>query len=189
VVEPNPENMESLRVEVERLINLVKGIEDFTTAEASFFKPARFEEVALSSYVGDILQGFRALYGDKGLALAARGGEGITVVVDTEKLDMVLRNLLSNALRHTEQGGVTVSMGEVGSKKFFVEVADTGAGISPEEKENIFKRFYKGDRSIGVGLGLAIARELMDIMGGTISVKSEKGKGSTFRVELPMQPD
>jgi signal transduction histidine kinase len=72
-----------------------------------------------------------------------------------------------------------------GDGSFFVEVADTGRGISREEREMIFRRFYKGGESTGVGLGLAIARELADIMGGSVEVTSAPGQGSTFRVVLP----
>jgi len=144
VVEPNHETMDSLSTEVERLINLVKGIEDFTTAEASFFKPAQNEEAELRSFVGDIVQGFRALYDEKGLSLTVTGGEGISVVIDTEKLDIVLRNLLSNAFRHTERGGVSVSLGEIGPDHFFVEVSGKYLQTILQRREFLWRRIGAG---------------------------------------------
>jgi signal transduction histidine kinase len=185
VMECKPETLEGLASEVERLISLVRGIEDFTKAEASFFKPAEYERVELKNFVENVLQGFRPLFDEKGLVLTLEVGEPFTVDADIEKLDIVLRNLLSNALRHTQQGCVSVVIGK-DKARFFIEVADTGSGMSPEEQKNIFKRFYKGNESSGVGLGLAITLELVDIMGGAITVESRTGEGSIFRVELPL---
>ncbi|NIR18002.1 MAG: histidine kinase, partial [Desulfobacterales bacterium] len=117
-------------------------------------------------------------------------GEGdLQAVIDIEKVEIVLRNLLSNALRHTEQGGIALRMEKAGKEGFSLTVTDTGSGITPDEQENIFKRFYKGESSTGVGLGLAIAREIVGIMGGSISVQSEKDKGSSFVVKLPIKPE
>jgi two-component system sensor histidine kinase BaeS len=184
VVECDADTLRSLQAEVERLINLVKGIEDIAKAEASFFKRTEHEEVDVREMVEAVLQGMRPMFMEKGLSLEVRGGGGLKVSTDPEKLEVILRNIISNALKYTDRGGVRIGFGaEDGG--FFVEVADTGRGISPEEREMVFRRFYKGEGSTGVGLGLAIARELADIMGGSIEVTSSPGQGSTFRVVLP----
>lgn len=184
VVECDADTLRSLRAEVERLVNLVEGIEDITKAEASFFKRTEHEEVDLGEMLEAVLKGMRPMFMEKGLSVEVPGGGGLKVSTDPEKLEVILRNIISNSLKYTDRGGVRVGFGtEDGG--FFVEVADTGRGLSPQEREMVFRRFYKGGESTGVGLGLAIARELADIMGGSVEVTSAPGQGSTFRVVLP----
>lgn len=184
VIEDTDEAVETLSAELRRLINLVEGIEDITKAEASFFKKPEYEKVELRGFVEGIAQGMRHLFQRKGLELAVAGGGEAEVVTDPEKLEIVLRNLLSNALSHTDEGGARVDCGLEGGE-FFVTVTDTGRGVSEEERAKIFKRFYKGEASEGIGLGLSIAKEILELMGGNISVESAPGQGSTFRITLP----
>jgi signal transduction histidine kinase len=184
VIEDTDEAVETLSAELRRLINLVEGIEDITKAEASFFKKPEYEKVELKGFVEGIAQGMRPLFRNKGLELDISGGGEVQVVTDPEKLEIALRNILSNALLHTAQGGARVDFGIEGGV-FFVAVSDTGPGISEEEKAKIFKRFYKGEGSEGIGLGLSIARETLELMGGTITVESAPGQGATFRITLP----
>ena len=109
--------------------------------------------------------------------------EGLMVEADKELLSLVWNNLFSNALKFTEAGG-TVSLRAYADEAFvYVEVKDTGCGISPETGANIFKKFYQWDTSHatkGNGLGLALVKRVMDICKGEISVSSQIGKGSTF---------
>jgi signal transduction histidine kinase len=116
---------------------------------------------------------------------------GSTVVsVDPRKFEQILSNLVDNAIRYGGAGGeVIIEVGEDDGASF-VRVTDFGAGIPPEEQERIFNRFYRVDRSRtadgrGAGLGLAIARHLVLLHGGVLSVRSESGKGATFEVRLP----
>jgi len=119
-------------------------------------------------------------------------GETLFVLGDADRLAQVLRNLLSNALRHTPAGGrVSVAVTRVG-EQVRVQVADTGSGISPEDLPYVFDRFYRGDRSRsrqggGAGLGLAIARQIVAAHGGTLTVSSEPGEGATFTMVLPVE--
>ena len=120
----------------------------------------------------------------------------VYVQVDPDRLAQVLRNLLSNALRHTPAGGtitVRVLLVEEDVPRARIEVTDTGPGIPPEQRAHVFDRFWRADpsrarESGGSGLGLAIARSLVEAMGGTIGVESEVGRGSTFWVEFPLLP-
>jgi two-component system phosphate regulon sensor histidine kinase PhoR len=102
----------------------------------------------------------------------------------------VLTNLVRNAITHTPQGGaVAVQAGDLGPDHVEITVSDTGVGIPPEELPRIFERFYRSDASRtrdsgGFGLGLAIAKDLVEAMGGTIGVTSDVGLGTTFRVTL-----
>jgi len=110
---------------------------------------------------------------------------------DPVKLKMVLKNLLTNALKFTEQGKIIVAVRPSGAGVEF-SVMDTGIGITHEDLPHIFEPFRQGDHSSGrhrggVGLGLYIVRQVLDLLGGTISVESERGKGSIFRVWTPQR--
>lgn len=111
----------------------------------------------------------------------------LLVEADKELLSLVWNNLFSNALKFTENGG-TVSLKTYGDESFvYVEVKDTGCGMTPETGANIFKKFYQGDTSHstkGNGLGLALVKRVIDICKGEISVSSQLGEGSTFTVRL-----
>lgn len=108
---------------------------------------------------------------------------------DPDRLTQVLANLVRNAVNHTPEGGLVFVQVGVAPGHAWIDVSDTGSGIAREEVERIFERFYRGDPSRardtgGFGLGLSIARELAEAMGGGIAVTSEPGVGSTFRVTL-----
>lgn len=115
--------------------------------------------------------------------------DSLRLCTDPVKLKMVLNNLIANARKFTKAGRVTVSAGAAGGGVEFV-VADTGSGIPPEAQAWIFEPFQqveasRGRRHGGVGLGLYIVRRLVDLLGGTITLNSEMGRGATFRVWLP----
>jgi two-component system sensor histidine kinase BaeS len=183
------EGIENVRGEIERLIRLVKGIEDMTTAEASFFVKAETDEVSLPEFLSSLITEMQPIFHEKGLTLEVERGQDIAVRIDAEKVERIVRNLLSNALKFTEKGGAVVTYG-ADDKRLLIEIEDTGRGIPPQEAPYIFDRFYKGpaERSAGLGLGLAIAKELAAVLGGTIAVSSEEGKGSRFTVTLPRIP-
>ena len=102
-----------------------------------------------------------------------------------EKLHIIIKNLLTNAYKYTDSGGITVKWGEGENESgngFYIIVEDTGTGIADSERSKVFDRFYKGKKSDGKGLGLAIVKELIEVMGGGIEVDSISGKGSIFKV-------
>ena len=112
---------------------------------------------------------------------------------DQARLRQILLNLLSNALKFTQQGSILVSARPVGDRMVEISVADSGAGIPPDSLEAIFEKFNQADISIarrfgGTGLGLAICRSLARLMGGEISVESTLGSGSVFRLTVPLHP-
>jgi two-component system sensor histidine kinase BaeS len=129
-------------------------------------------------------------FADKGIALST---DLTPAVVDGEpgRLEQVVVNLLSNALRYTDAGGsVTVTVRPDGSRGTLT-VRDTGIGIAPEDVPRVFTRFWRGEKSRsrdtgGAGIGLSIVRELVQAHDGEVTVDSEPGKGSVFTVRLPL---
>ena len=115
--------------------------------------------------------------------------------IDTDKLDKIIYNLLSNAAKYSKEGG-EVSIKAVTNKTYDhirIEVSDTGEGIPKEKMKHLFQRFQDGDyrqyKTIGTGLGLSLTRDLVYLHGGTIECQSEVGKGTTFYVDLPISKD
>ena len=113
--------------------------------------------------------------------------------MDVHRIRQVLQNLLDNAVIHTESGGTITVTAQEHSGLVSVAVADTGEGIPAEDIAHIFERFYRVDKSRtratgGTGLGLTIARRLVEAHGGTITAASVPGSGSTFTFTLPVEP-
>lgn len=179
--------LESLKTEMDSLARLIGGIEDLTKAEASFFKKSPALEINLHEFLSGMVEGFNPIFNEKGLYLRLLSDRKEILLTEPEKLEKVLRNIIVNALHYTATGGVLIDYGKEKGKDglFFVKVTDTGKGIEASELSRIFDRFYKGKNSKGFGLGLAISKELIGIMGGSIEAESEPGKGSTFTVRLP----
>jgi two-component system sensor histidine kinase BaeS len=108
--------------------------------------------------------------------------------VDAARLQQVLSNLVSNAVRHTPPGGLVAASVAAEDGVVRVDVRDTGSGIAPDELPRVFERFYRGreeDGPEGAGLGLAVSKELVEAMGGTVDAASVVGEGSCFTVRLP----
>jgi len=156
--------------------------------------PLHREEVALRPLVSRVLSEIEVTRPRLDVELAQEVPEGLPpVYADAERVHQVLFNLLDNAVRFTPPGGrICVSAaGHNGSVD--VEVRDTGPGIAPEHLPRLFERFYRVDTARsreegGTGIGLAIARSVVEAHGGRIWAESEPGKGSTFTFELPVAP-
>lgn len=114
-------------------------------------------------------------------------GKNYSAIIDHRQVRVILRNIISNAIKFTETGKIEIGY-EVQPKGIHIHVTDTGCGIAPENKDRIFNRFEKlGVMQPGIGLGLTICKALVDKMGGQIGVESELGKGTTIWFELPCQ--
>jgi len=124
----------------------------------------------------------------EGIDLETEVEHDLVAEADPVLLRQVLIGLLTNAFKHTPAPGVVTLRARLESEgRVVIEVEDTGTGIRADERDRVFDRFYRGSGSLereGFGLGLAIAKRMVDVMGGAISVDSEEGRGSTFRVEL-----
>lgn len=185
VVANREEGLENIRMEVEKLIRLVEGIEDFTKAQASFFYGKESAELDLREFISGIVTKLTPLAAEKGLGMNIVASRSTVVRTDPEKLERILQNILTNAIKNTLSGGIWIDYG-IEKPMFFVEIRDSGAGIPEDKIEMVFERFYRGDESKGIGLGLAIVRELVGVMGGRVDLTSEVGKGSVFKVWLPL---
>jgi signal transduction histidine kinase len=167
------------------MARLLDDLQTLSTAEAGVLRLDR-ERVDPGVLVQDAVAAFRARADHAGVALAWRAAPGVPELdADPLRVGEVLANLLSNAVRHTPRGGsVTVAV-EPSGAQVAVSVSDSGAGIAAADLPHVFDRFVKSTDSGGAGLGLAIAKSLVEAHGGTITAASQPGRGTTMRFLLP----
>jgi two-component system sensor histidine kinase BaeS len=177
------DQLRSLYEETGRLKAMLDGIDDLTQAQASSLNLAR-QEIELTTFLGNIVERYRAAAGEKGVTLEVVTGGDVTAWADPDRLSQVVINLLQNAIRAVPYGGSVRLEGGSARSGTFIEVRDTGHGIPGEERPHIFERFYSGPGG-GLGLGLAIVKELVEAHGGKIEVHSEVGQGTKMRITLP----
>jgi signal transduction histidine kinase len=174
------------------LLMLINDILDLSKIEAGRIE-LRLEEFDLVQLVTTTTEELRSLAQQKNLELQVHASVNNSLVVnDSARLRRVLVNLISNAIKFTETGRVAVLVQELAGERLSLTVHDTGIGIAQDDLKHIFEEFRQVDQTLakkypGTGLGLAIVDWLVDLMNGSISVESELGKGSTFRIELPRQ--
>jgi signal transduction histidine kinase len=191
VIKPDKKAIRSLNEESAILSRLVNDLQELSLADAGEIK-LNIQSEDINALIKDTITGMQAKAAARGLTLTADLPTAPPAVsIDAHRIKQVLLNLLENAVAHTEKGGkITVTAGRR-EKMIYVSVADTGEGIPAEDLPLIFERFYRVDRSRtrktgGSGLGLTIAKRLVEAHGGTIEVKSEPGQGSTFTFTVPI---
>jgi signal transduction histidine kinase len=176
----------------ERLGKLIRDLFQLTKLEAHEVKP-HCEDFPMSELVQDVVQKFELAAGKRQVRLDSRlPRQHVQVHADIGMIESVLENLMENAIRHTPAGGVILLEVVPKPDRVTIRVIDTGRGIPDNELPNIFDRYYHVDRGeksdIGrTGLGLAITRHVVELHGGTISVESVPGKGTTLSFDLPVQ--
>ncbi|SFR54628.1 Signal transduction histidine kinase [Robiginitalea myxolifaciens] len=184
------ENLDMISNSGKRLAHLINDILDFSKLKNQDLNltirdvdPAAVSEV--------VIKLIEPLTLDKSLVIKNNIPADCPLVrADEDRLQQILVNLLGNAVKFTESGTVTLSTKTAGSA-LWIQVKDTGIGIAPERLETIFEAFQQGDGSIsrkfgGTGLGLSVTKNLVELHGGQIRVKSEQGKGSTFEFSIPI---
>lgn len=174
-----------------RLANLITNILKLNKLENQQIYP-KVETYDLGEQLCECLLAFESAWEDKDLEIETDVEEDVRVDTDAELLSLVWNNLFSNAIKFTEpHGKISLSLKSEGEFAV-VQVSDTGCGIPSEVGKHIFEKFYQGDTSHatqGNGLGLALVKRVIDIVGGDIAVSSEVEKGSTFTVKLRREPD
>ncbi len=189
--------IKTLRFSGNHLLTLVNDVLDYNKMESGkiVFEQIRFN---LNDFLNEIMRSysFRSKAKDLEFDIRKEGNLPVNVIGDQIRLNQILSNLLSNALKFTKQGGITVTIKEIERKnkqsKLEFAVKDTGIGIPSEKQSAIFENYTQASsdttrRYGGTGLGLAICKKLVELQGGTISVESEPGEGSTFRFTLTFE--
>jgi PAS domain S-box-containing protein len=177
-----------------QLVRVIDEILEISKLEKNQLVPQKVE-VDIERLLFDLYSIFKLKAEEKGISLSLIGDSKVEVqqmITDETKLNKILSNLLQNALKFTSKGGIEFGYKVIGS---FIEfyVKDTGIGIDVQKQNRVFERFAQEDKSIaptygGLGLGLSIVKEHVDLLGGSVNLVSSKGMGSTFLVSLPYDP-
>jgi signal transduction histidine kinase len=182
-------DLETVEAEIRRLQRLIEDL--FTLARAEVGRlELRLEPTDIRQVVQHTVDTAAPLaWNQWRVQVVAEAGPDLAPArVDAERLQQVLSNLMSNAVRHTPPGGLVAAAVAADDGIVRVDVRDTGAGIAPEDLPRVFERFYRGrdeEGAEGAGLGLAVAKELVEAMGGTVEARSIAGEGSCFTIRLP----
>ena len=176
--------------EVDRMTQTVTELTELSRIESGG-GGLDLQTVNLNSLVGDVIARFKPQAERKGVTLSANLFTDIPLVkADKDRIYQVITNLVHNAIKFTSQNGEVNISTELSENSVLVKVCDTGIGISKEDLPRIFERFYKADKARageGAGLGLAIAKHIVQAHGGNIWAESQEGKGSTFFFSLPLK--
>lgn len=173
------------------LLNLINDILDISKVEAGKLE-VRPENASVPRLVDGLRNLFQPLTADKGLEFKVQLQPGVPQMLftDRQRVEQILKNMLSNAVKFTEKGQVSLSVSAQPGAGIAFAVEDSGIGIAADQQESIFEAFRQADgttnrRYGGTGLGLSISRDLATLLGGSISVSSEPGRGSIFTLVLP----
>jgi signal transduction histidine kinase len=182
-------NLAAILDETKVLSRLVEDLRTISLAESGALALHR-EPTDIAALIRDVMASFAPQAETAGVEISVSEAVRAPVVdVDPVRTREILTNLFANALRYTPRSGtVRVGVGADDSGAVAVTIADTGAGIPPEALDHVFERFYKSAESRGAGLGLAIAKQLVEAHGGTISASSVVGTGTQIRFTLPIEP-
>ncbi|MFF8024623.1 sensor histidine kinase [Streptomyces sp. NPDC007896] len=197
IVDPDPELLASLHEEAVLLQRVIDDLQDLAAADAGTLTLHReavradelLEQVAAAHRVGAESAGIGLRTGTDGTSAPAGNGTP-WLDADPVRMRQALGNLVSNAIRHTPDGGTIILSAREEEGQVVLEVADTGSGIAAEDLPSVFDRFWRAEKSRsrrtgGSGLGLSIVRQLVAAHGGTVAVASELGAGSVFTLRLP----
>src|SRR3954467_6910492 len=176
------------------LLTLINDILDLSRIEAGKLD-VRPESVPLGRMLEELSNGFQPIAKDRGLdfSITLEAGLPSALYTDPLRLQQILKNLLSNAFKFTERGGVSLHVRRVQDATLAFDVKETGIGIAPEQHDVIFEAFRQADGTTnrkygGTGLGLSISRDLARLLGGEITLQSDAGHGSVFTLSIPVTP-
>lgn len=190
VNESQEELIHDIHTSGHHLLDMINGILDLAKIEAGKMD-LQLEMFSVEMAMAEVNAIVNAIANKKQIEPALEFDQDVSIEADKVKFKQILYNLLSNAIKFTGERGQVSTRFSVSEHQLVTQVTDTGVGMSPEELEKLFQPFMQLDASksreySGSGLGLALTKRLVEIHGGTISVESEKGKGSTFQFTLPL---
>jgi len=182
-------SLDVLSLSIERLSRLSKNLLDLASMDAGLLT-LHMQEVEIGTLFAEAKAMFLSAVREKGLEMTYEVPAGTRpALADPSRLSQVLYNLVSNAVKYTDSGSITMRASDPGDGMIEITVTDTGAGIPSSQREAIFARFVKAQSAEtareGTGLGLSITKAIVEAHGGTISVESKVGSGSTFRFRVP----
>jgi len=191
VYQPTDEHINATLDETQLLTRLVNDLQTLSLIETGHL-PLHLTSFFVADLLQDLTASFSAQAAIRGIDLnVAAVEQDQQLTADYDRLNQVLSNLISNALRHTSPGGTVFVRTDAAQNLLRITVRDTGSGIAPEDLPFIFDRFWRGDKSRSErshsGLGLAITKQLVLAHGGKIEVQSEVGKGTSFMIDLPQK--
>jgi two-component system OmpR family sensor kinase/two-component system sensor histidine kinase BaeS len=192
VYDLTPENIAAVHKQTVMLTRLVADLRDLTLAETGQLGLER-KSISIAAVISQVSEGLEVQAREKDVKLNFEvAGDLPKFPADEQRITQVLFNLMSNALRHTPAGGTITISAERRDERVLVSVRDTGTGIAAKDLPHVFERFYRTDHSRsrttgGSGLGLTIAKQIIEAHGGRIWAQSWLGAGSTFAFELPLQ--
>jgi len=190
VFEPDEERLAVVNNEVQRLSRMVDAILKLSHLE-NRTKPLKMDTVNVGDQIAEVVSTHEAFVADSGLEMTFDMEPDVLVKGDADLIRQATANLISNAVRYTPEGGkihVSVSKGEIMSS---IAVEDTGIGLSPDEAKKVFNRFWRSDagrsrESGGLGIGLAVVKEIVDQHGGWVQVEGQKDVGARFVIHIPL---
>ena len=190
VFEADPEHLETVNSEVQRLSRLVDSLLKLSRLE-NRANPMKEEVVDVGQLISGIIATHDAFVTDSGLTLEYQADEGVRVLGDADMIRQATANLISNAVRYTPEGGHITVQVKRGDLMASIAVRDTGIGLSPEECKMVFSRFWRADagrnrESGGLGIGLAVVKEIVDRHGGWVQVEGRKDEGACFTIHIPL---
>lgn len=186
------ETMQTMHANAMRLLKLINDLLDLVRLESGRME-VKAEPLALAEFLKGLASAARQVAEDKRIVLETVVDPQLgRLLADRDKLEKILLNLVFNALKFTPAGGRVELRAERREGDYVIQVADTGMGISEKNLAHVFDRFWQADGSSkrkyqGVGIGLALVKELVEVQGGTVNVQSQVGKGTTFTLRLPYQ--
>lgn len=190
VWEPTNEHLDILMKEVNRLSNLVNDLKDSFIQE-EYSMHLNKTSFIISNELENIVTSYQPIYQKENYILTSSIEKDIEVVMDLDKFNQIISNLLSNSLRYLNEGGkVSIDLKKY-KNTIKLTVKDNGIGIKEEDLKNIFERFYRADSSRnkstgGSGLGLSIVKSIVEAHNGTITINSKYGKGTLIEIQLPI---
>jgi signal transduction histidine kinase len=194
VSEPQRKSLTRIDSNSRHLLALINDILDITRIEAGRM-PLNVASFAVGDLIAEVMAELEPIIRRSNLAVTSRPKSSLPKLrSDRQKVKQIVLNLLSNALKFTPAGGVTIHAAyDRRAKQMAISVCDTGIGIATEDQAKVFEDFRQLDSSPtrgygGTGLGLSICRRLSQMLGGTIELASTQGRGSTFTLRLPARP-